>query len=208
LTILETAEQLAALGAATLGECGALRMHHRIKPAWTGAVVAGPAITAKCGKGDNLAIHVAVAEAPAGSVIVAGVGAESERGYWGEVLTTGAESRGITGLVIDGGVRDVSALAAHGFPVFSSMIALRGATKEHAGRVGGRALVGDVFVHAGDWIVADPDGVTVVPMKALDDVLAAGQAREAKEAGFFEALRNGQTTVQLLGLDTSPITRD
>ena len=202
------AAAFAALGSATLGESGGQPMSPRIKAAWLGARISAPAYPVTCAAGDNLAIHVAVAEAPAGSVIVAGVGAESERGYWGEVLTTGAESRGITGLVIDGGVRDVSALAAHGFPVFSSMIALRGATKEHAGRVGGRALVGDVLVHAGDWIVADPDGVTVVTMKALDDVLAAGQAREAKEAGFFEALRNGQTTVQLLGLDTSPITRD
>ena len=76
---------------------------------------------------DNLAIHVAVAEAPSGHVLVASVGAEPERGYWGEVLTTGAEARGLIGLVIDGGVRDVSALEAHGFPAFSSMIALRGA---------------------------------------------------------------------------------
>jgi 4-hydroxy-4-methyl-2-oxoglutarate aldolase len=202
------AAAFAALGSATLGESGGQPMAPRIKAAWLGARISALAYPVTCAAGDNLAIHVAVAEAPAGAVIVAGVGAEPERGYWGEVLTTGAESRGIIGLVIDGGVRDVSALEAHGFPVFSSMIALRGATKEHAGRVGGQALVGDVLVHEGDWIVGDADGVTVVPVKALDDVLAAGQAREAKEAGFFEALRNGQTTVELLGLDTSPITRD
>ena len=141
-------------------------------------------------------------------MLVASVGTEPERGYWGEVLTTGAEARGIAGLVIDGGVRDVSALEAHGFPVFSSMIALRGATKQHPGRVGGYALVGDVLVHQGDWIVADADGVTVVPHAELDDVLAAGQAREAKEARFFEELRAGSTTIELLGLDTKPITRD
>ncbi len=198
----------AALGSATLGESGGQPMSPRIKAAWPGARISAPAYPVTCAAGDNLAIHVAVAEAPAGAVIVAGVGAEPERGYWGEVLTTGAESRGITGLVIDGGVRDVSALEAHDFPVFSSMIALRGATKEHAGRVGGQALVGDVLVHEGDWIVADADGVAVVPVKALDDVLAAGRAREAKEAGFFDALRRGQTTVELLGLDTSPVTRD
>jgi 4-hydroxy-4-methyl-2-oxoglutarate aldolase len=102
----------------------------------------------------------------------------------------------------------VTALEAHRFPVFSSMIALRGATKELPGRVGVQALVGDVLVQAGDWIVADADGVTVVPVKAIDDVLAAGQARAAKEATFFTALRNGTTTVDLLGLDTSPVTRD
>ena len=141
-------------------------------------------------------------------MLVASVGAEPERGYWGEVLTTGAEARGIVGLVIDGGVRDVGALQVHGFPVFSSMIALRGATKLNAGRAGGQALVGDVLVHQGDWIVADADGVTVVPHTKLDDVLAAGQAREAKEAGFFAALRAGKTTIELLGLDTNLITRD
>ena len=202
------ARAFAALGAATLGESGGRPMAPRVKAAWSGARISAPAYPVTCAAGDNLAIHVAVAEAPAGCVLVASVGAEPERGYWGEVLTTGAEARGIVGLVIDGGVRDVSALEAHGFPVFSSMIALRGATKEHPGRVGGRALVGDVEVNQGDWIVADADGVTVVPVAQLDDVITAGQAREAKEAGFFEELRAGRTTVDLLGLDTKPITRD
>ena len=101
-----------------------------------------------------------------------------------------------------------SALEAHGFPAFSSMIALRGATKEHPGRIGGQSVVGDVLVHEGDWIVADADGVTVVPKADIPAVLAAGQAREAKEAKFFEELRAGKTTVDLLGLDTSSITRD
>jgi len=202
------AAAFAQLGASTLGESGGQPMAARLKAAWPGARISAPAYPVTCAAGDNLAIHVAVAEAPSGSVIVASVGAEPARGYWGEVLTTGAEARGIVGLVIDGGVRDATALEAHGFPVFSSMIALKGATKELPGRVGGQALVGDVLVREGDWIVADADGVTVVPVNALDDVLAAGRAREAKEAGFFDALRKGTTTVELLGLDTSPVTRD
>jgi len=202
------AAAFAQLGSATLGESGGQPMSPRIKAAWHGARISAPAYPVTCAAGDNLAIHVAVAEAPAGHVLVASVGAEAERGYWGEVLTTGAEARGIAGLVIDGGVRDVSALEAHGFPVFSSTIALRGATKEHAGRVGGKSLVGDVLVHEGDWIVADADGVTVVPGAKLDDVLAAGRSREAKEAGFFEALRAGKTTIDLLGLDSGLIARD
>ena len=202
------ARAFAGLGAATLGESGGQPMSPRVKAAWPGARISAPAYPVTCAAGDNLAIHVAVAEAPTGHVLVAGVGGEPERGYWGEVLTTGAEAKGIAGLVIDGGVRDVSALEAHAFPVFSSTIALRGATKQHPGGVGGQALVGDVLVHQGDWIVADADGVTVIPHTKLDDVLAAGQAREAKEAGFFEALRGGKTTIELLGLDTKPITRD
>jgi 4-hydroxy-4-methyl-2-oxoglutarate aldolase len=198
----------AQLGAATLGESGGRPMSPRVRAAWPGARISAPAFPVICAAGDNLAIHVAVAEAPVGHVLVVSVGIEAERGYWGEVLTTGAEARGIAGLVIDGGVRDVGALEAHGFPVFSTMIALRGATKEHPGRVGGSSIVGDIQVEQGDWIVADADGVTVVPRTKLDDVLDAGRAREAKEAKMFEALRAGRTTIELLGLDTSPITRD
>jgi 4-hydroxy-4-methyl-2-oxoglutarate aldolase len=198
----------AQLGAATLGETGGRTMSPRLRAAWPGARISAPAYPVTCAAGDNLAIHVAVAEAPAGHVLVVSVGIEAERGYWGEVLTTGAEARGIAGLVIDGGVRDATALQAHGFPVFSTMIALRGATKEHPGRVGGTAIVGDIQVEQGDWIVADADGVTVVPHARLDEVLAAGQAREAKEAQYFAELKAGKTTVELLGLDTSPITRD
>jgi 4-hydroxy-4-methyl-2-oxoglutarate aldolase len=206
-----TSEHVAAfaqLGAATIGESGGRPMSPRVRAAWPGARISAPAFPVTCAAGDNLAIHVAVAEAPAGHVLVVSVGIEAERGYWGEVLTTGAEARGIAGLVIDGGVRDVSALEAHGFPVFSTLIALRGATKEHAGRVGGSSIVGDIQVEQDDWIVADADGVTVVPHTKLDDVLAAGRAREAKEAHFFEELRAGRTTIELLALDTAPITRD
>ena len=124
------------------------------------------------------------------------------------MLTTGAEARGLVGLVIDGGIRDVSALEAHGFAAFSTTIALRGATKEHPGRIGGQSVVGDVLVHEGDWIVADADGVTVISRAQIADVLAAGQEREAKERWYFEELRAGRTTVELLKLDTKAITRD
>jgi 4-hydroxy-4-methyl-2-oxoglutarate aldolase len=201
-------DAFAQLGAATVGESGGRPMSPRVRAAWPGARISAPAFPVTCAAGDNLAIHVAVAEAPPGSVLVVSVGIEAERGYWGEVLTTGAEARGIAGLVIDGGVRDLSALEAHGFPVFSTTIALRGATKEHPGRVGGWSIVGDVQVEQDDWIVADADGVAVVPHTKLADVLAAGQAREAKEAKYFEELRAGRTTIELLALDTAPITRD
>jgi 4-hydroxy-4-methyl-2-oxoglutarate aldolase len=204
----EYAAVFAQLGAATLGESGGHPMAARVKAAWRGARISAPAFPVTCAAGDNLAIHVAVAEAPAGHVLVASVGTEPERGYWGEVLTAGAEARKLAGLVIDGGVRDVSALEAHGFSVFSSMIALRGATKKHPGRVGGQSVVGDVLVHEGDWIVADADGVTIVPYGRLADVVAAGQEREAKERWYFEELRAGRTTVELLKLDTKSITRD
>jgi 4-hydroxy-4-methyl-2-oxoglutarate aldolase len=138
-----------------------------------------------------------------GSVLVVDVGQVADRGYWGEVLTTAAEVAGIVGLVLDGCVRDLGALEAHGFPVFSAGIALTGATKDKPGTVGKPVRVGGIVVSVGDWVVGDVDGVTFVPADAIDDVLAAGRAREAKEAGFFKAMRDGHTTVELLGLDAS-----
>ena len=120
-------------------------MHPRIHASWPGAALAAPAYAVTCTPSDNLAIHAAVVEAPAGSALVVAV-SPPERGYWGEVLTTAAEHRGITGLVIDGGVRDVAALEAHRFPVFSALIALKGAAKIAGGEVGGTATVGDVEV--------------------------------------------------------------
>ena len=192
---------LLALGSATLGESGARRMHPRVKPAWGGARLAGPAYPVSCSPGDNLGIHVAVTRAPVGSVIVADMGGARDFGYWGEVLTTGAQARGLIGLVIDGGVRDGDALAAHAFPVFSTRIALTGATKDQPGSVGTPVMVGDVAVEPGDWVVGDVDGVVVLPGATLDDVLAAGRARAEKEADLFTALRGGATTVELFGLD-------
>jgi 4-hydroxy-4-methyl-2-oxoglutarate aldolase len=100
-------------------------------------------------------------------------------------------------------VRDVRALEAHGFPVFSSAIALTGATKDKPGTVGRPVRVGDVEVSVGDWVVADVDGVTFVPAATVEEVLDAGRAREAKEDGYFAALRDGATTVELLGLDAA-----
>jgi 4-hydroxy-4-methyl-2-oxoglutarate aldolase len=191
------------LGAATLGESGARRMHPRVKPVWSGARVAGPAYPVRCSPGDNLALHVSVTRAPAGSVLVADMGGARDFGYWGEVLTTGAEARAIAGLVIDACVRDCDALAAHGFPVFSTGLALTGASKLRPGTIDRTVTVGDVEVEPGDWIVGDVDGVVVVPGAGIDGVLAAGRARAAKEDALFTVLRAGGTTVEEFGLDTS-----
>ena len=201
----DLADQLMALGAATLGESGGRPMASRIRAVWPGARVAAPAFTVRCTPGDNLAVHVAVAGAPAGSALAVEVGIERERGYWGEVLATAAQARGIAGLVIDGCVRDVAALEEQGFPVFSTGVALPGATKELPGAAGGTAEVGDVRVQTGDWLVADADGVTVVAATELDDVLAAGTARAEREQTLFAAIRDGKTTVELLDLDPTPI---
>lgn len=200
-------EGLSALGAATLGESGAEPMAPDIGAVWVGARVAGPAFVAACGTADNLAVHVAVAEAPAGCVLCVGFEAPADRGYWGEVLSTAAQARGLLGLVIDGGVRDAEALERLAFPVFARGLVLRGAGKVRPGSVGGEAPVGGVVVRTGDWVVGDRDGVVVVPAARIADVLAAGRRRARKEDAMFSALRDGATTVELLDLDTTAVER-
>jgi 4-hydroxy-4-methyl-2-oxoglutarate aldolase len=199
------AQRLAVLGSATLGESGARIMSPRIKPVWHGARLAAPAYTARCMPADNHAIHVALTHAPRGSVLVVDASHEPERGYWGEVLTTGAEATGVVGLVIDGCVRDTAALEAHAFPVFSAGVALRGAAKVAGGDVGGPVSVGGTDVHVGDWVVGDRDGLVVVPAADLETVLAAGETRAATERDLFARLRAGATTVELLSIDPAPV---
>jgi 4-hydroxy-4-methyl-2-oxoglutarate aldolase len=183
-------------------------MEPRIASAWPGARLAAPAFTVRCTPGDNLAVHVAVAEAPSGTCLVVDVGEHSDFGYWGEVLTTGAQARGLAGLVIDGGVRDIAAIERRGFPVFASRIALRGATKDQPGAVGIPIRCGGASVVSGDWIVGDADGVVVVPGDAITEVLEAAAERERREAVVFEELASGATTtIELLGLDASGVQR-
>ena len=195
-------------GSATLGECGARTLPPRVGPVWPGATLAAPALPVSCTPADNLAIHVAVARAPAGSALVVDVGDVPERGYFGEVLTTGAQARGIVGLVIDGGVRDVAALRGLGFPVFASMVALPGASKVAAGTVGQPIQVAGVRVALGDWVVGDVDGVVIVPGERIEEIVVAAQSRTDKELGYFESLRSGATTVELLELDGSMVEVD
>ena len=198
-----TSAALVVLGTATVGESGAVPMHPRVRPAWPGARLAAPAFPVRCSPGDNLPIHVAVAGAPAGFALVVEVGGEAGFGYWGEVLTTGARARHLAGLVIDGGVRDSAALEAHRFPVFSSVIALRGASKVRPGAVRRPVTVGDVEVGLGDWVVGDGDGVAVIAKDTIDEVLRAGRDRADKESVMFAELTEGATTLDLLGLDAS-----
>ncbi|HAM01459.1 MAG TPA: dimethylmenaquinone methyltransferase [Acidimicrobiaceae bacterium] len=199
------APALLDLGTATLGESGARVMPPRVRPAWPGARLAGPAFPVRCSPADNLPLHVAAATAPAGWVLVADVGGLAERGYWGEVLTTAACARELEGLVIDGGVRDVDALEAHGFPVFATAVALRGATKELPGTAGLATVVAGIRVSPGDWVVGDRDGVVVLPAGSFDEIHERAEARAEKERGMFDALESGSTTVELLGLDASPV---
>lgn len=195
------------LGTATLGESGARPLAPRLRPGWPGAAVAGPAFTARCPPGDNLAVHVAVAEAPAGAVLVVHVEGEVERGWWGEVLTTAAQARSLIGLVIDACIRDTDGIARHRFPVFATGVALAGTAKAGGGDVGLPVTVGDVSVEPGDWMVGDADGVVCIPARSLSAVVTAARQRDTDEAAYFEALRAGRTTIELFALDASRVDR-
>jgi 4-hydroxy-4-methyl-2-oxoglutarate aldolase len=205
VTVDLDAARLLELGTATLGESGAIPLPPRVRPAWPGARLAAPAFPVRCSPGDNLAVHVGLGLAPAGWALVVDVGGLAERGYWGEVLTTAAQARGLAGVVVDGGVRDTAALHAHGFAVFASTVALRGATKGGPGTAGVAVEVAGVAVAPGDWVVGDADGVVVVPASSAGPVLERAAARAARERALLEALRQGSTTVELLGLDPSPV---
>lgn len=200
-----SAQQLLSLGSATLGESGAAPLNSRIRSMWHGASVAAPAFTVACAAGDNLAIHAGVTRAPRGYALVVTMEDHTDRGNWGEVLTTAAEAAGIVALVIDGTIRDVAAIERHQFPIFARGIALRGASKVGPGSTGGPIVIGDRIVNTGDWIVADADGIVVIAPGALESVLASGLQRAAKEERFFAELRGGATTVELLSLDVTSI---
>ena len=199
--------ELGELGSACVGDGGGTALGSSLSPAWVGARVAAVAFTLRCAPGDNLALHVATAEAPAGSVLVADATADPEFGYWGEVLTSAAMARGLVGLVIDGGVRDVDPIEGLGFPVFAERVCQRGATKVGPGAVGGPVMVGGVEVRTGDVVVGDRDGVTVVPAHAVQPVLERARAKAAGEPGLIDRLQAGSTTIELLGLDTSNVER-
>jgi 4-hydroxy-4-methyl-2-oxoglutarate aldolase len=199
------AQQLAQagqLGTSTLFEASGLAhgaTDIAIRPVWPGAAVAGPAFPLECAPGDNLAIHVAMEKAPCGSVLVVAAGG-FVAGYWGEVLTVAAEAAGIAGLVIDGGVRDIAALRARRFPVFARGVSMRGTLKASVPSVGLPIHFTGTPVAAGDLVVADDDGVLVIPRDRVASTLARGQARADKEARMMEALAGGRTTLELMQL--------
>lgn len=195
------AESFASAGSATIAESGGHPLDPGLRPIWQSARVSGPAYPVRCAPGDNLAIHVAVVEAPPGSVLAVTVGDLPARGYWGEVLTLAAMGARVAGLVIDGCVRDVESFERHGFPVFARGVALRGTTKDRGGAVGAPTMVGGVLVHSGDWLVGDADGVSLIESEQMQSVVDAAAARTAREQQYFEALQRGATTLELLSLN-------
>jgi 4-hydroxy-4-methyl-2-oxoglutarate aldolase len=171
-----------------------------IAPIWHGARIAGPAFPVQGLGGDNLALHNAVRDCPAGHVLVVDVGGRPF-GHWGEVLAVAAIARGVTGLVIDGGVRDSVEQEELGFPVFSRGLAIRGTGKAFPGILGRPTWVGGVRVNAGDLVVGDADGVVCLPSGQVQGVLTRADERTRKEQQIISALREGATTIDLYGLD-------
>ena len=150
-------------------------------------------------RSDNLSIHIAMEKVPRGSVLVISTGG-FVAGYWGEVLTVAAEAAGVVGLVIDGGVRDIAALTARRFPVFTRGVCMRGTIKASAPSIGQPISFAGTPVAAGDLVVADDDGVLIIPAAQVEHTLAQGQARANKEAKMMEALHQGKSTLELMGL--------
>jgi len=193
-----------------LGEYGVATVHEAqgrsglmlpyLRPVFSTARIAAPAITALCHAGDNLMIHAAIEVCQPGDVMVVATKSPSSDGMFGELLATSFQARGICGLIIDAGVRDVAELSAMKFPVFSKAISAQGTVKESAGAVNIPIVCAGAVVRPGDVIVADQDGVVVVPRRAAADVAKACEERLAKEAKNRVRLRNGELGLDIYGL--------
>ncbi len=194
----DVVKRLGALGASTVheayGRVGLMKPY--LRPVWVGAEAAGTAVTVLAHPGDNWMIHVAVEQCRPGDILVVGCSADNSDGMFGDLLATLLKARGVTGLVIDAGCRDVKSLREMGFPVWSKAISAKGTVKSTLGAVNVPVVCAGINVEPGDAVIADDDGIVVVRRKDAAEVAAKGEKRQADEDGKRKLLASGA-----LGLD-------
>jgi 4-hydroxy-4-methyl-2-oxoglutarate aldolase len=193
---------LAGLGVSTVHEADQRRgaFDPTIRPIQSGARIAGSAVTVSCHPGDNLMIHAAVETCRDGDILVVTTTSPSTDGMIGELLATSLRAHGVIGIVTAAGIRDASELRAMAFPVWARAISPQGTVKASPGSVNVPIVCGGQLVRPGDAIVADDDGVVVVPRDRAADVLAAGQKRAASEEQRRARLGAGELGVDMYGL--------